>query len=197
MTKRFLRCDKWSAEKFRTIEAFGPVWRIEHFFLKREDIDDPWLKSKPALDLDWADYRFSDKPKSKKVPDLTMSAGKIFMKGVIYDRFFRQLIGDFVTTLQTKISGEPYYFIRPEVVLDCVDLERSEWRQHENGYRFAWPSLVLRDVPQDAPPIFRPGQGAEFWVQPVFSDGFVSTLQINKIVSIDFEEVYPLISTVP
>jgi hypothetical protein len=39
-----------------------------------------------------------------------------------------------------------YYFIRADVVIDCVDETRSEWRQRDDGYRVRhqhpWNSLA-------------------------------------------------------
>lgn len=144
------------------------------------------------MDLSKLDLNFAEKPKSKKVPQLIMSAGKIYVNAAVFDSIFRNLLSDFVTLMPLTIDGEPHYIIRPDVVIDCVDEVRSEWRQRDDGYRYSWPSLALADVPETAPPVFRPGHGSEFWSQPVFSELFVELCRKNKVVGAVFEEVYPL-----
>ena len=80
-------------------------------------------------------------------------------------------------------------------MINCVDEARSEWRQRDDGYRYSWPGLVLKDVPETAPPIFRLGPGSEFWSHPVFSDDFVALCKSHKVIGPRFEEVYPVTDT--
>lgn len=192
MIEAFWRIDKWSVDRFRSIESHGPVWRIEHFFLRPEDIVDPWIKAQQPLDLSLADYRFKDKPKSKKIPQLTVSAGQIYIEAGFYENFLQSIVKPCVTAMPCTISDKPYYILRPDVALECIDFERSEWRQNDFGVRYAWPRLVLKDVPENAPPVFLSGFGREYWEMPVFSDTFVRACQINKIIGADFVKVYPL-----
>jgi len=191
MTNRYYRLARSSAEKFRTLENYGQVWQIDHFFLPREELP-YWLQDYPHLDLAKLDLRFAEKPKSKKIPQIMMSAGVIYMNASVYDAHFRGFVQDSVTAMSLLISGEAHYFLRPDVVIDCLDEDRSKWRQRRDGYRYSWPSLVLKNVPENAPALFRPGPSPEFWNQPVFSEQFVETCKKNKVIGAAFEEVYPL-----
>lgn len=193
MDRRYWRFDRQaSVENFRSMESYGMVWQIEHYFLSKNDLPD-WQRNKPPLDLDELDYRFANKPKSKKIPEILMSAGQLYLLGALYDFHFKAMIGNFVTAMPLKIGDQTYYFLRPDVIIDCVDFDRSEWIQREDGFRYSWPKLALKDVPENAPPIFRPGVGREFWKLPVFSDLFVDTCKANMVVGAEFEEVYPLL----
>ena len=191
MTNRYYRLARSAAEKVRIIESYGEFWRIDHYFLPREELP-YWLQDKPDLDLAKLDLRFAEKPKSKKIPQIVMSAGKIYMNASVYDAHFRGFVQDSVTPMSLLISGEAHYILRPDVVIDCLDEDRSKWRQRDDGYRYSWPSLVLRNVPENAPALFRPGPSPEFWNQPVFSEQFVETCKKNKVFGAVFEEVYPL-----
>lgn len=191
MSKKYYRLDSWSFERFRLIESHGAVWEIDHYFLPREELPE-WLKKDPPLDMSALDLRFAEKPKAKKVTQLIMSAGKIYVNADVYEKLFRDMVSEVVTLMPLKISEVSHYFLRPEVVIDCVDEQRSEWRQRDDGFRYTWPSLVLKDVPKNAPDMFRPGIGREFWKQVVFSSNFVEVCQKNRVIGAVFEEVYPL-----
>jgi len=191
MTNRYYRLAPSAAEKVRIIENYGAVWLIDHFFLPREELP-YWLQDDPELDLAKLDLRFKATPKSKKIPQMMKSAGKLYMNAAIYDNHFAGFVQDSVTPMSLLISGEAHYFLRPDVVIDCLDEKRSKWRQRRDGYRYSWPSLVLKNVPENAPALFRPGPSPEFWSHPVFSEQFVETCKKNKVIGAVFEEVYPL-----
>jgi hypothetical protein len=188
---RFFRLDQWSFENFRIIESYGNVWEIEHYFMDRSELPD-WLKLDPPIRFDELDLRFSEKPKSKRIPQIIISAGKLYISIEVYDSILSPLVKETASKFPLKISEMDYYFVRPEVEISCVDTTRSEWRQRDDGYRYSWPRLVLKDVPANAPHLFRPGHGMEFWKQPVFSESLVELCLKNKIVGADFEKVYPL-----
>ncbi len=90
-----------------------------------------------------------------------------------------------------KIGEVDFYFVRPEMIIPCLDEDRSTWRAHDCGRRYRFIDLVLRDVPADAPHIFRTGEGIEFWGYPVFSEEFVNRCKKAKIIGALFEEVFP------
>lgn len=186
---RFWRFDRWRAlEKFRLLESYGEHWQIEHYFLPAELLPE-WLKNEPPLDPTKLDCRFSEKPKSKKIPEILMPVGKLYLKTSVYTSHFASMLDDAVETLPIKIGADDYLFVRPRHVIDCVDTERSDWLERDDGFRYAWRVLALKGVPDNAPHVFLPGPGPEFWTEPVFSDAFVERCRMGKVVGSLFEQL--------
>lgn len=184
------------ADRFRSLESRGCVWQIDHYFLSKGDLPE-WLRADPDLDFSKLDLHFSDRPKSKEIPDLLMSAGLLYLRGSIYDNAFVNVLTDCVSAFPLVIGGEKFYFLRPDITIECVDEDRSVARRRDDGFRYSWPRLVLKDVPEDAPAVFLPGAGREFWKYPVFSDEFVEVCKSTKVVGAVFKEVYPLACDTP
>lgn len=193
MTQKYYRLDRNARDRFRVLESHGRHWRVNHYFQSRDQLPE-WLKKDPPLDLSALDLRFSEKPKAKKIPQFFLSLGNLFVQAVFFDASLRELVLDYVTLMPVLIGETPYYIVRPDVEIECVDAARSNWRQRDDGYRYTWPRLVLKDVPADAPPLFRPGFGSEFWGQDVFSEEFVEICHAAKVIGAEFEEVYPLLA---
>jgi len=196
LTQRYFRVDRFAQAdpqhraRFRQILSFGTVWQVEHFFLPRDQLPE-WLRDYPPLDLSQLGWEFSPTPKAKKNPDFVLEGDRLFVRASLFDAHLRDLVDKVVTAMLLKIGEADFYFVRPEVVIPCLDEDRSTWRAHDDGRRYKFIDLVLRDVPADAPLIFRPGEGIEFWGYPIFSEEFVNRCKKAKIVGALFEEVFP------
>lgn len=197
MTRRYFRIDRFAKfdpqhrARFREILSFGRMWRVEHFFLPREQLPG-WLQDDPLLDLSQLGWEFSPTPKSKKIPDFLLEVDLLLVRASLFDTHLRDLVDKVVTAMPLKIGEVDFYFVRPEVVIPCLDEDRSTWLAHDDGRRYKFFDLVLRDVSPDAPDIFRPGEGIEFWGYPVFSEEFVNRCKKAKAIGALFEEVFPL-----